>query len=50
MSQGWIPYEFRYRIGLVVFLASKTDFFTGFHGLERNGYFWQISNFLGDGV
>jgi hypothetical protein len=26
MSQGWFPYEFNYRISLVVFLASEMEF------------------------
>jgi hypothetical protein len=32
MSQGWFPYEYRYRIGLVVFLVSEIEVCTGLHG------------------
>jgi hypothetical protein len=35
VSQGWFPYENRYRIGLVVFLASETEFAQVFMDRER---------------
>jgi hypothetical protein len=35
LSQGWFPYEYRYRIGLVVFLVSETKVCLGFMDRER---------------